>query len=365
MAYTLDFSLALGAGNTGLTLEAQIVDTAGANVGAAITTGFVEFGASGNYLWHTAAMPDSHRGGVIFRLSGGGAVKAFAAVNGQEVENPDTKTSTRSSHTAAQAGAAVWEEPRASHLTLGTFGIADQVVRDGQAQGGSSTTLTLDAGASAVNDFYTNDVIFLKVGTGAGQVNIISDYDGPTKVATMLAPWTVTPNNTSCFVILPLALIPGASNISVADIWNYVSRTLTQTAAQITAILSGSTITVHRGDTITINLTGLGSLVGRTKLWFTVKTLDGDSDTAAILQIEETSGLIRLNGAAGTALQGSLTVTDATLGNLTISLVPAASAQLVAQQTYRYDVQKLTGTVVNTLTQGAFTVQTDVTKATS
>jgi len=89
MTYTLDFNIALGSLQTGLTLEAQLVDTVGANVGSAITTGFTEIGL-GNYLWHTTAVPDGHRGGVKFQLSPGGVLKAFAAVNPEEAENLDS-----------------------------------------------------------------------------------------------------------------------------------------------------------------------------------------------------------------------------------------------------------------------------------
>ena len=46
MAYTLTIPIALGTSKTGLTLKAQLVDTAGADVGSAITTGFVEIGGS-------------------------------------------------------------------------------------------------------------------------------------------------------------------------------------------------------------------------------------------------------------------------------------------------------------------------------
>lgn len=94
MAYTLDFNLALGAGNAGLTLAAQLLDTTGANVGSAVTTGFFEVGG-GNYLWHYAAFPDGHRGGVKFSTSPGGVLKAFAAINPQDAENLDIKVSTR------------------------------------------------------------------------------------------------------------------------------------------------------------------------------------------------------------------------------------------------------------------------------
>lgn len=102
-----------------------------------------------------------------------------------------------------------------------------------------------------------------------------------------------------------------------AAVWAYVTRTLTQSAAQVIATVSGTDVTLRRGETIAVPFTALGSLTGRSKLWFTVKHLDSDVDTAAIIQIVETTGLVYLNGAAGTAGNGSLVVTDATTGALT------------------------------------------------
>lgn len=90
MAYTLDTALALDA--AGLTLSAQLIDTTGANVGAAVTTGFVDLGL-GFYLWHYAGFPDGFRGGVKF--SAGGTLRAIAAINPEEAENTDVKTSSR------------------------------------------------------------------------------------------------------------------------------------------------------------------------------------------------------------------------------------------------------------------------------
>lgn len=126
MAYTLDISLALGSSQTGLTLSAQLVDTAGVNVGAAVTTGFVEVGA-GNYLWHYTAFPDGHRGGVAF--SAAETLKAFVAINPQEAENTDVKTSSRNSvtpQTAGQIEAAVWDAARAAHVVAGSMGEAER-----------------------------------------------------------------------------------------------------------------------------------------------------------------------------------------------------------------------------------------------
>lgn len=68
----------------------------------------------------------------------------------------------------------------------GSFAIESQTaVRQATAAGGSVNTLTLDAGASAVNGFYNGMVVRLISATGAFQINEIIDYNGTTKVATM------------------------------------------------------------------------------------------------------------------------------------------------------------------------------------
>lgn len=148
------------------------------------------------------------------------------------------------------------------------------------------------------------------------------------------------------------------------DVWGYATRTLTASAAATTSTVSGSSITATRGDTLTASLTALGNISSRSKLWFTVKEETEDADSASIVQIEETLGLLYINGAAaGTAANGSITVTDATTGALTITLKPAETDDLAVGQ-YKYDIQQLTsGGVVTTLTSGIFEVVADITKA--
>jgi hypothetical protein len=74
----------------------------------------------------------------------------------------------------------------------------------GTAQAGStSTTLKLASGASAVDDTYAGLSVSTTGGTGPGQTRQIIDYVGSTKVATLSAPWTVTPDNTTTYSVNP------------------------------------------------------------------------------------------------------------------------------------------------------------------
>ena len=140
MAYTLTFGLALGTSQTGLTLAAQLVDTAGGNVGGEVTTGFVEMG-QGNYTWTYAGIPDGHRGAAKFYKGGvPGTILAIAAINAEEGERLDVAVSSRAvagdamtltgayeaAKTAAQAGDAMTltaAERDALNTALGAEGL--------------------------------------------------------------------------------------------------------------------------------------------------------------------------------------------------------------------------------------------------
>ncbi len=84
MGYTYSFGFNLAKSDTGLTLSAQLVDTDGASVGAAITTGFVEIGGGAYML--TCEVPDGHRGGIEVYDTAGPTLKAFGAINPEEAE---------------------------------------------------------------------------------------------------------------------------------------------------------------------------------------------------------------------------------------------------------------------------------------
>ncbi len=152
-----------------------------------------------------------------------------------------------------------------------------------------------------------------------------------------------------------------------AATWAYSgSRTLTQSAASVAAAVVGDTITVVRGDTWMIDLTGLGSLANMSKLYFTVKSQDV-ADALAELWVDYPTGLLAIYGGGTiTAGNASIVVLDADLGNVRITLWAMESAKIPVQS-YSYDVQivRSAGVPVTTMTKSTFVVTQDVTRAVS
>jgi hypothetical protein len=114
-------------------------------------------------------------------------------------------------------------------------------VRSNTAQAGASTTITLDASASAVTDFYKNDLIVLTGGTGVGQARYCTAYNGTTKVATVTA-WATNPDNTTTFAVMPADAIVGATAPTAVQVADEVQ---TRTIAAVTLVngLAANTIT--------------------------------------------------------------------------------------------------------------------------
>ena len=70
----------------------------------------------------------------------------------------------------------------------------------GTARGADATHITLATSANANNDFYNGMLINIMSGTGESQNNVILDYVGSTRVATVSA-WSVVPDITSVYMI--------------------------------------------------------------------------------------------------------------------------------------------------------------------
>jgi len=106
--------------------------------------------------------------------------------------------------------------------------------RSNTATAGGANTITLDAGASAVDNFYQNETIYIRSGTGAGQSAVVTSYVGATKVATVGANWATAPDNTSVFTLA--AFGPSAATVSgtvAANVTQVNGHAVTDTSSGI------------------------------------------------------------------------------------------------------------------------------------
>jgi hypothetical protein len=92
----------------------------------------------------------------------------------------------------------------------------------GTAVAGGASTITLAAGASAVDNAYRPLRIRTTGGTGNGQVRIITGYVGATKIATVTPAWTTPPDATTNYSIDAQAIYsPISSAIESVTIYFY------------------------------------------------------------------------------------------------------------------------------------------------
>lgn len=161
------------------------------------------------------------------------------------------------------------------------------------------------------------------------------------------------------------AAISSRSTLTAAQVWVWLRRTLTQSAAQVAAVVAGTTVTVPPYTTWTINLTGLGSIADRVQLYATFKESSRiDADADALIQVEETAGLLIANKApAPNPALASIVVTDAAAGDITITVDEAVTGFPV-RLGMGYDVKKITaaGDAI-LMTIGTFNISDIVTRA--
>ena len=128
-----------------------------------------------------------------------------------------------------------------------------------------------------------------------------------------------------------------------------------------------SAIIFNRGDTMILSFSGMGDLTNRDNIWFTMKGDKDDADTASLVQIDEDTGLLYINGAAaGVPGNGSITVVDVIPGNLTVRLEAVESAKVACCTRTYYDLQVLyTDDTMLTPARGLAHLIGDITRATS
>ncbi len=89
-------------------------------------------------------------------------------------------------------------------------------------------TVTLDNRASGSNDIYNEYTIRIVNGTGVGQFRKITAYDGSLKIATVESNWSVLPDSTSLYEIIPTINITGdgTNATAFAKMHSYAANTI-------------------------------------------------------------------------------------------------------------------------------------------
>ena len=152
---------------------------------------------------------------------------------------------------SAIAGA-VWDEPAAGHVAAGSFGQSLQYEDSGLAQGGATTSVTLRAGASAINDFYKNGLIAVTSGTGTQQSRSITAYNGTTKIATVDRAWGTNPIAGDGYIVHPAAPSSSLTNAGIAGaVWDEALTSHLLPGSTGAKLSSGSGVTFYaNGDTV-------------------------------------------------------------------------------------------------------------------
>lgn len=222
--------------------------------------------------------------------------------------------------------------------------VVSQTVSSGTAQGGTINTLILADSASNENASYIGMKVSLTGGAGAGQVAIISVYDGGTRVATVAPAWVSLPDNTTVY-LLATQITQG---IAVSGTTTTIS--LDETASSATGAYQGFTVEIALSGLLTTQFSA------ETKLDFlftskgadqsgTIVGYDGQSRTATLdtpwqtIPDDTTYYQVILPVLQGTALGGTRTTiilagdasaTDGAYNGMTIRLTDGTGAGQVA-----------------------------------
>lgn len=148
MSYTIVNVYDAGPALSGATLNAQLYSSVNVAVGSAITTGFYERPGGLGLFPFVLIIPDGHVGWCDIYVNGAsGTILATLPINPAELENSDLKTSTRSSHAAAD----IWAVGTRTLTGFGTLVADIWTSATRTITGGTATTVTGNVGGSVAS----------------------------------------------------------------------------------------------------------------------------------------------------------------------------------------------------------------------
>lgn len=184
---------------------------------------------------------------------------------------------------------------------------------------GAAGTITFDAGASAIDDFY-NGMVIVATLDGAVETRIITDYVGSTKVASVSPNWNTTPDSDDTFIVY---LTPEMSMYAKADVlaWNSAAIASPHTAGYPAVTIKDGTGT---GE---IDTTSGGVLVAAIAAnAITATSIAADAITDAKVASDVT--IASVTGAVGSVTGAVGSVTGNVGGNVTGTIGGLTAAAL-------------------------------------
>jgi hypothetical protein len=193
-------------------------------------------------------------------------------------------------------------------------------VDTGTAQGGSGNTITLRAGASAVDNAYAGCLIACISGTGAGQrPAMCTAYTGSSKIATVSPGWgQAATDNTTVYAVIPL----GAALLAI---WQSTSGAFSLgTIPTNTTMINGTTAGVSNMKAF---FDGTGYVGGTIKLGVDLVSILGTGLTQTVTGYLAAAFKKFFDVAVPTSTMNQITLTDTTtdltnkgLGNLDVAV---------------------------------------------
>ena len=229
----------------------------------------------------------------------------------------------------------------------------------GFAQAGGASTITLNASASSITDYYVGLAIAITASTGAGQVRTITAYNGTTKVATVDSAWTTNPANGSSFAIIQAA---GTSGGGGGTDWTANERTAIRSILGFDSSGTVSLPTVGVIDAIKdkTDLITSGSIsVIEDRVNNDTITMQYNESTTATVNLDENTTSATLQFVVSrpdgtdilTIANGSITRTST---SFTVTITTAVTATLGQ---YLWSLRDITGGTNRVVTKGVMTVQ--------
>jgi hypothetical protein len=155
------------------------------------------------------------------------------------------------------------------------------------------------------------------------------------------------------------ASVDAIEGATPAEVWAYAPRTLTMTATQVAASITGKDLVIIKAVTFAATLTGITLPVGWDKLYFTAKQTPNYPDSTALIQLVLSNpglpgdGLLVINQKVATPANGNLVVAGSAV---TITLTDDATALLQSGDSAPYDLKVVVDGASVLLTTGKATI---------